>query len=267
MTEKPAHSHAHDRREDHRVPVSLPVRIHRKNGDDIQGTSVNWSRSGVFVNTPAQFDTGERVQLSVRIPGENRFISFPGVVIRQIPEIMADFRHPAGAAFFTGVQPREVSALIGELARNLIHSPEHPAGEPFDGTVMLVEGGKTARAKHGMYLETCGAEVAEADTLEQAEALIQRGLRPKAVVIFTPFVRDRILGFIDRTRLITGSQLMRFVVVSELAQGTPEAIHHHALLVHAGPIEPRKLLALIVVLLGHEPGPDAGPGAVRPLKT
>jgi hypothetical protein len=71
---------AQERRKEHRLRANLPIKIVSQNGVEIIGRTENISRLGTYVEIDKEIPVGERVDLTVEIPGYDQDISFSGQV-------------------------------------------------------------------------------------------------------------------------------------------------------------------------------------------
>lgn len=71
----------HDRRRYFRFGISLPVRLKRRTGEQVQCTSINISQNGAALCVPLTLDLAEEIELAFVIPDVDGLIQARGAII------------------------------------------------------------------------------------------------------------------------------------------------------------------------------------------
>ncbi len=241
-----------DHRFNRRVPIELKVHVQAEGLPEATLYSHDWSRQGVFLRTREPFQVGTRVNLSVLVPNEHGLVGLPAVVVRSIRDHQEHHR-PPGMGLYFELMPPKLALFLSQQSHGAKLHPDAGTPAQADHAVVLLIGDTGAeRLQTSVYLDGMGLDVAETADLEQAADLLDNGLQPKSVILFTDNLGTPVIEFLEKLHHEYTGGIQSVIVIGETGCGTP-ALQHHATYFVTRPVHPERLYAL----MGMKGQPDS----------
>jgi len=173
----------YERRTNARLPVDIHVHVEAEGGGpEVVLLSHDWSSTSVFLRTHAPLPVGTRVSMFSVIGHPVERVSFVGTVLRAAPGDVHGLHSVQGMVIALDALPQKLRAFLEQTARRP-YLDKVPLPATVVPPLLLISGDHPLRASVAQVFRIDGYDIAEAENGVDAAAMLDGGLKPRALVL------------------------------------------------------------------------------------